>query len=521
MKGVIYARFSCDNQREESIEGQLRECNAFAKKNDIQIIDSYLDRAMSAKTDNRPSFQKMIKDSANGEFDVVIVWKLDRFARNRYDSAHYKSILRKNGVKVVSATESISEGAEGILLESLLEGMAEYYSAELAEKVNRGLTENALKCKANGGTPPIGYYVDEDRHYQINPSVAPIVLAAFNRYADGYSMQEVVDFMNINGIRSVRGNKINVNAVTRMFHNRRYTGEFIYNDVVIPGGMPAIIPEELFERVQERMVEVQRAPARHKAEDDYLLTTKLFCGKCGCYMTGESGTSHVDDRKYRYYKCVNARKHTCNKKTVHKKWIEDVVLGYVQKVIFDDDMLDVLADRILLAQNKENSNLTVLQKQLSEVEKAINNLLNAMLQGIVTPSTKQKMEDLEKEKSELSVQISKEELSHPARSKEDILYYFQRFRKYNIDKLEHRKRLIDSFVNSIYLYDDKLTIWLNYTDREKTITFAELEKLGFGSDMALTTSPKRTAPLGAVFLLSFMISITAWLSIVYFIMRFC
>ena len=489
MKGVIYARFSCDNQREESIEGQLRECNAFAKKNDIQIIDSYLDRAMSAKTDNRPSFQKMIKDSANGEFDVVIVWKLDRFARNRYDSAHYKSILRKNGVKVVSATESISEGAEGILLESLLEGMAEYYSAELAEKVNRGLTENALKCKANGGTPPIGYYVDEDRHYQIKPAVAPIVLAAFNRYADGYSMQEVVDFMNINGIRSVRGNKINVNAVTRMFHNRRYTGEFIYNDVVIPGGMPAIIPEELFERVQERMVEVQRAPARHKAEDDYLLTTKLFCGKCGCYMTGESGTSHVDDRKYRYYKCVNARKHTCNKKTVHKKWIEDVVLGYVQKVIFDDDMLDVLADRILLAQNKENSNLTVLQKQLSEVEKAINNLLNAMLQGIVTPSTKQKMEDLEKEKSELSVQISKEELSHPARSKEDILYYFQRFRKYNIDKLEHRKRLIDSFVNSIYLYDDKLTIWLNYTDREKTITFAELEKLGFGSDMALTTSP--------------------------------
>ena len=133
MKGVIYARFSCDNQREESIEGQLRECNAFAKKNDIQIIDSYLDRAMSAKTDNRPSFQKMIKDSANGEFDVVIVWKLDRFARNRYDSAHYKSILRKNGVKVVSATESISEGAEGILLESLLEGMAEYYSAELAD----------------------------------------------------------------------------------------------------------------------------------------------------------------------------------------------------------------------------------------------------------------------------------------------------------------------------------------------------------------------------------------------------
>ena len=489
MKGIIYARFSSDNQREESIEGQLRECKAFAEKNDIQIIDSYIDRALSAKTDNRPSFQKMIKDSAKGEFDVIIVWKLDRFARNRYDSAHYKAILRKNGVKVVSATESISEGAEGILLESMLEGMAEYYSAELAEKVNRGLTENALKCRANGGTTPLGYYVDEERHYQIDPTVAPVVLSAFNRYADGYSMQEVVDYVNSTGVRSVRGNKININAITRMFHNRKYIGEFRYNDVVIPGGMPAIVSEELFERVQQRMSEVKRAPARHKAADDYLLTTKLFCGKCGCYMTGESGTSHVDDRKYRYYKCVNARKHTCDKKTVHKKWIEDVVLGYIQKVIFDDDMLNTLADRILLAQEKENGNLTVLRKQYTEVEKAINNLLNAMLQGIITPSTKQKMDDLEREKADLSVQISKEELSHPARTKEEILYYFHRFRKYDIGKLEHRKRLIDSFVNAIYLYDDKITLWLNYTDREKTITFAELEELGLGSDMTPVTSP--------------------------------
>lgn len=145
MNGVIYARYSSDNQREESIEGQLRECKEFANRNDITIVDTYIDRAFSAKTDNRPSFQKMIRDSAKNQFDVIIVWKLDRFARNRYDSAHYKAQLRKNGVKVVSATEAISEGAEGIILESVLEGMAEYYSAELAEKVIRGQTENAMK----------------------------------------------------------------------------------------------------------------------------------------------------------------------------------------------------------------------------------------------------------------------------------------------------------------------------------------------------------------------------------------
>lgn len=134
MIGVIYARYSSDSQREESIEGQLRECKAYAEKNNIQIMDTYIDRALSAKTDNRPQFQQMIKDSASKNFEVILVWKLDRFARNRYDSAHYKNMLRKNGVKVVSITETISQGAEGILLESLLEGMAEYYSVELAEK---------------------------------------------------------------------------------------------------------------------------------------------------------------------------------------------------------------------------------------------------------------------------------------------------------------------------------------------------------------------------------------------------
>ena len=173
MRAVIYARYSSESQREESIEGQLRECYAFARKNDISVVGEYIDRAFSAKTDKRPDFQKMIKDSAKRNFDLVIVWKLDRFARNRYDSANYKAVLKRNGVKVMSATESISEGSEGILLESVLEGMAEYYSADLSEKVIRGHTENALKCKYNGGTLPIGYTTDKEQNYHIDPLTAP------------------------------------------------------------------------------------------------------------------------------------------------------------------------------------------------------------------------------------------------------------------------------------------------------------------------------------------------------------
>lgn len=490
MTGVIYARYSSDNQREESIEGQLRECKAFAEKNDIQIVNTYIDRALSAKTDNRPDFQRMIKDSEKGLFDTVIVWKLDRFARNRYDSAHYKSILRKNGAKVISATEMISDTAEGVLLESMLEGMAEYYSAELSEKVIRGLTENALKCKYNGGTLPIGYTIDENQYFQIDPLTAPAVLDAFKQYAEGATMQEVTDNMNIKGIRTKRGGKISINSVTRMLHNRRYIGEYKYNDITKPGGIPAIIPEDLFNRVQERMAANKKAPAKHKAEDEYLLTTKLFCGKCGCLMIGESGTSHQKNKVHRYYKCVSVKNHKgCDKKTVRKEWLENLVIAQIRSIIFDDELIDILADSIMRLQSAENTALPLLKMQYAETQKAIDNLLNAIQQGILTPSTKQRMEELEQQKSELSVQIMKEEMTKPSLTKDQIVFWLYRFRKLNTDKLEHRRRLIDSFVNAIFLYDDRITFTFNYKDGSKTITFTELEKSGLGSDINALAAP--------------------------------
>ena len=267
MKAVIYARYSSDSQREESIEGQLRECAAFAEKNGITVLRHYIDRAYSAKTDNRPEFQSMIKDSGKRLFDIVIVWKLDRFARNRYDSARYKATLKKNGVKVVSATEIISEGAEGIILESVLEGYAEYYSADLSEKVVRGMTDNALKCKFNGGTMPIGYVIDAEQHFRIDPLTAPFVLEAFKRYDGGETISSIMNWLNEQGLTNTRGQKMTFNSVGHILHNRRYIGEFRYRDVIVPDGIPAIVPQDLFDRVQEKLAKNKKAPARHKAED--------------------------------------------------------------------------------------------------------------------------------------------------------------------------------------------------------------------------------------------------------------
>lgn len=284
MNGVIYARYSSDNQREESIDGQLRECLVFAEKNDIQIIETYVDRALSAKTDNRPDFQRMIRDSTKEQFEVIIVWKLDRFARNRYDSAHYKAILKRNNVRVVSATEAISQGPEGIILESLLEGMAEYYSAELAEKVLRGMKENAYKCKFNGGTIPYGYYVDDEKHLQIESKTAMIVREVFELYDNGMTMKEITDTLNRKGLRNRKGNPFTISVVSKMLTNRRYIGEYKFKEIVVEDGIPAIISKNLFESVNKKLEANRKKPARKKSPDEYLLTTK---GRAGRLFTDE------------------------------------------------------------------------------------------------------------------------------------------------------------------------------------------------------------------------------------------
>lgn len=495
MKAVIYARYSSDNQREESIEGQLRECTAFAEKNDITVLRHYIDRAYSAKTDNRPEFQHMIKDSSKHLFDIVIVWKLDRFSRNRYDSARYKTLLKRNGVKVVSATEVISDGAEGIILESVLEGFAEYYSADLAEKVGRGLTENALKCKFNGGNKPVGYVIDKEQHFQIDPLTAPFVLEAFKRYDEGSTMKELVDYLTENGIRNVYGEKLNFNSIQRMLKNRRYIGEYSFRDIVIPDGIPAIVPKDLFDRVQQKMEKNKKAPARHKAEDDYLLTTKLFCGYCGAYLCGESGTSRTGV-VHHYYKCVSVKKKrtNCHKKSVRKDWIEDIVVSETMKMLMDDAAVEAIVSMVMALQDQENVNLPLYEKELRETKINIQNMLNAIQQGILTRSTKERLEELEAARDDLENKIACEKLAKPRISEEFITFWLHRFRKLDVTQKSHRKMLIDTFVNAIFLYDDKVEITYNYHEATTTVTFEELQKTienqGLGSDMNSVGAPQ-------------------------------
>ena len=493
MTAVIYARYSSDNQREESIEGQIRECTAYAEKNGITIVKHYIDRAISAKTDNRPQFQQMVKDSDKKLFDIVLVWKLDRFARNRYDSARYKTQLKKNGVKLMSATEIISEGPEGIILESVLEGYAEYYSADLAEKVVRGQTENILKGRCNGGRGTFGYTLDSERKFHIDPLTSPFVLESFRKYRDGLTMKEIRDWLNENGIKNPVGSAFTYNSVEHMLKNRRYIGELKFRDVVVSDAIPPIVPLELFDDVQEKIAKNKKAPARRKAEDDYLLTTKLHCGYCGALMFGESGTSRTGE-VHRYYKCATAKKKKgCKKKTVRKQWLEDLVVNQTMQLVRNDAAMESIIAKVMELQDRENTNLPLYEKQLRDAESGIQNMLNAIQAGILTSSTKERLEQLEETKRELEARIAEEKLAKPKVTEEFIRFWLLRFRKLDMSLKDQRQALVDTFINAIYLYDDKVLITFNYKEGTQTVTFEEAAQAaskGNGSDLDCFTAPE-------------------------------
>ena len=323
---VAYYRYSGGSgQTEQSIEGQRRDCENYAKLHGLTILHEYIDRHISGKTDDRAAFQQMMNDGDKGAFDMVICWKTDRFARNRYDSAVYKKRLRDNGIEILYAAESNVEGAEGIIIEGLMEALAEYYSAELAEKMRRGMRESALKGQAINRCRSLGLTTDENKKYVIDEKTAPTVRFIFEHYAAGESSTSIVDQLNAKGLRTSQGNLFNKCSIPRIIQNEMYRGVYTskaYN-VRIEGAIPAIIDDDLWKRAQAMMKTNRQLKAKYEPKAEYLLSGKLFCAKCGCTMKGVSGHSGGNDEVYRYYACSNPQ---CRKRNIPKDDLEGKVI---------------------------------------------------------------------------------------------------------------------------------------------------------------------------------------------------
>lgn len=340
-----------------------------------------------------------------------------------------------------------------------------------------------MKCKYNSGTPTFGYTIDSEMHYQIDPRTAPVVLEMFTRYDNGAIMKEIRDYLNDTGVTTVRGKAIGLNFVAAILHNKKFLGEYKYREIVIPNGIPTIVPQDLFEQVQSKLAKNKKASARHKAEDDYLLTTKLFCGTCGAMMVGESGTSSTN-RKYHYYRWANTKKYkVCNAKhkSVKKLPLENAVVNSVMAKIMDDNFVEYITDAVMDLQGRESSVLPAPRKQLEDAERGITNMLNAIQAGIINVSIKQRLDELEESKQKIELQIIQEEMKHPLLSREDVTYWICRLRTLDVTQFEERRRLIDSFVNLVTIFDDYVLITFNYKEGSERVTFDEIKSLDLKS----------------------------------------
>lgn len=501
LRAVIYVRYSSHSQRDVSIDQQIRACRKFAQQQGIEVLTVYEDRALTGTSDKRPGFQRMIHDAASGNWDYVIVYTLDRFARDRYDSAVYKRQLKNCGVKVLSATENISDDPTGVLMESLLEGLAEYYSKELSQKIRRGLDDNARHCLTNGPLP-LGYVRGNDGCYVICEPEAAIVRESFRRVESGEKFACIIEDFNARGLLTKKGKPWNKSSFNTMLTNERYIGVYIYGDIRIPGGVPAIIDQRQFDAVSLRLgnkgnARKSTAPQRRRRENGvYLLTGKLFCGHCKSPMVGVSGKSQGATPYYSYVCKGRRADHTCTKRNVRRDLIEQKIATALRDTMLTDRAIQILADAAMTYQNQSaaTSEVEVLQAHLSEIKKATSNLLAAIEAGLFTAATKDRLLELESEQRAVSAQLSAVQAEADNQlSREEIIAALKLYKNGDVSDKDYQEALIDTFLVAAYIYDDDLKIIFNLGDTQKELSIPfDIDDVSF-SDTSIT-SPQLHQP---------------------------
>ena len=492
-RAVLYARFSSDNQREESIEAQLRAMHEFCTRNSIVIMHEYCDRAKSATTDDRPEFLKMIAASKEGDFDFAIVHKLDRFSRNRYDSAYYKRELKKNGVQLLSVLEQMDDSPESIILESVLEGMSEYYSKNLAREVMKGMRESAMDCRYIGGWIPYGFRVDpQTRRYIINEYEAEAVRMIFRDVADGCGYNVVLNKLNALGYRTRLGNTFSKETLYEMLRNEKYNGVYVFSraaskdelgrrnnhrdkpiedQIRIPGGMPKIVDDETFARVQSILASRKRH-GRRTGKRTYLLTGMVFCGLCGHRYCGDAMQTGGEKNRsiIGTYFCNNRKNHgahACGNQNIHQQPLEELVLRKIEEIVFDESRIPgiVQAYQQLNQQEsgEEGEKIRTLRQNLKTVEQKIANIVN-VITNTGSAALVNQLNQLEKEKEQLDFQIQVE--SRDRREKEldenAIREAFRQAQKmFHSRTLPQLEQLINLYLDKVLVYPDYVEIHLN------------------------------------------------------------
>lgn len=460
--GVIYARYSSHRQKDISIEQQIAECKAHAKSMGLQLVETYEDRAISGRTDKRPGFQRMMKDAEKGLFTTVVAWKSNRIGRNMLEAMMTEEKLRKRGVKIVYVEEEFDDSAAGRFALRSMMNVNQFYSENMAEDIRRGIRDNALNCKVANGALPLGYRVGKDLRWELDPPKDEYVREIYERVLKGERLIDIARDFNARGIPTSRGRQWSRASFNTLLHNERYTGVYIYQDIRIEGGVPRILSDELFWKVQEVM-KTKKNPRgrRHRStEDPYPLTGKLFCGKCGAMMAGLCGTSKTGAKHY-YYGCLKKRtEHSCDKKNVRRDAIEIAVARAIQVHILTEDVIAWIADCVMEFYEKsvEEAHLYELEDQYKDVCRRLDNLLDIVENGGATASTVDRLKAMEQEKADLKHKIAVARADIIEIDRETVIKGLSMYKDGTVDDQQYRADLFETFLVAAYVHDDHLKI---------------------------------------------------------------
>lgn len=493
---IIYARYSSHNQRDVSIEQQIEACRKHAAELGLTITDTYEDRAISGRTDNRPAFQRMMRDAEDGKFQYVLAWKSNRMGRNMMQAMVNESRLMDCGVKVFYAEEDFDDSAAGRFALRSMMNVNQFYSDNLAEDVRRGLMDNASKCMANG-RQPLGYKRGEDGKVVVDEPAAAIVREIYTRIASGEMFMDIARDLNRRGIKTQSGSEWNKSSFKVLCRNERYRGIYIYGDTRIEGGIPPIVDDVLWYKVQE-VLKVKKSKNRHHcpSDEDYLLTGKLRCGKCGGYMIGMSGRSKTGD-VHHYYACQNRRVgHTCDKKNIRRDVIEPAVAQAIKQYCLTDDAIEWITDQTIAYWEDEDRKLQIdsIENDLSAVQSSISNVMKAIEMGVITETTRDRLIELERQQTDLKskLALAKEEIVHVDRK--DLISSLLAFRHGNVHDRAYQEKLFNAFLIAVYVYDDDhLKLVFNSFGKDDTVNIAL--DLGENDDNSGLSDVSKSSPI--------------------------
>lgn len=451
---VIYARYSSHNQKDISIEQQVEKDRAKADELGIEVVGVYADRAVSGRSDKRPEFQRLMRDARKGLFSYVIAWKSSRIGRNMLEAMFNESKLLELNVRIVYVEEDFDDTAAGRFAARSMMNVNQFYSENMAEDIIRGLQSNAANCMVNGKLP-LGYVADKDLHYQIDEENAAVVREIFDKVSKQIPFVEIAESLNSRGIKAALGREWGKSSFSSILSNERYRGIYIYGDTRIEGGIPRIISDELYYKAQNALKVKTNLTGRRRKNMNYLLTGKAYCGECGAPMTGVSGTGR--NASYYYYACAKRKNDgNCTKQHIPKEDAERKVASAIRQYVLQPNVIEWIADSVERFQKSDanNPDLALLNEQLKDVNKSLSNVMKAIEEGIITPTTKARLSELEGEQGRLIARITLEKANQFTATREQVIAWLESYKDGDISAPEFQADLINSFLVAVYFYDD-------------------------------------------------------------------